>query len=52
MKEVKYGRRTRDYRRAYEGKGTVEHTDVEKHVKTQKKHRGADRQDTAWLEEN
>ena len=48
----KYARKTRCYRRAYAGQKEMAHEDIEKHVKKQKSHRGADRLDWAWLMRN
>ena len=48
----KYARKAREYRRAYEGNNEMDHEDIEKHVKMQKSHRGADRQDTAFIEKS
>ena len=48
----KYARKTRAYRRAYEGNTTMDHEDIEKFVKKQRTHRGADRLDWKWISEN
>lgn len=50
----KYARKARCYRRTYAGDttSTLGREDIEKHVKTQKVHRGADRQDYGWLMKN
>ena len=47
----RYARKSRAYRRAYEGRNEMDHEDIEKHVKLQKAHRGADRLDVKFLRE-
>jgi len=49
----KCARKSRSYRRAYGGEGgMMSHENIEKMVKIQKRHRGADRQDAGWLARN
>ena len=48
----KYARKSRSYRRACEGKAKMGYADIEKLVKTFKNHRGADQQDTAFIEQS
>lgn len=55
----KFARKTRSYGRAYDGRDSMQHGDIEKNVHRMKKlrqkkksHRGADRQDLAFLNNN
>ena len=45
----KYARKSREYRRAYRGQSEMDHAVIEKFVKTRKSHRGADKQDWAFI---
>ena len=48
----KYARKARACRCAYARDTSIDHEDIERFVKKQKAHRGADRQDAKWLNQN